>query len=66
MGTQPGGPPNKFPQWVDLTNVSQNDPAAIAAGLGIGYQLFYDTFGVWPTVAIPYGPYVYLGAYGRK
>jgi hypothetical protein len=63
MGTQGGGPPDKFPQWVDLSTYPMPSDKAVA--LGIAYAKFYQTFGVWPTVAITVGEVVYLGAYGR-
>jgi hypothetical protein len=58
------GPPDKFPQWVDLTAIAASDLAARAAALGAGYDLFFKTYGTWPTVAIECHSVVYLGAYG--
>lgn len=63
MAHNGGGPPDKFPQWVDLSAFST--PADRAIQLGIAYKLFYDTYHVWPTVAITVGEVVYLGAYGN-
>ena len=62
MGGQPGGPPNKFPVFIDLSPFST--PVQRATELGIAYQQFYDTYGVWPNAAITVGEVVYLGAYG--
>lgn len=57
-----GGPPNKFPQFVDLTAITS--PAERAVALGTAYQEFWVTYHYWPTVAVTVGDVVYLGAYG--
>jgi hypothetical protein len=61
MGHNGSGPPDKFPQWIDLSPFAT--PADRAIQLGIAYQLFYQTYDVWPTVAVTVGEVVYLGAY---
>jgi hypothetical protein len=55
-------PPNKFPQWVDLTPFATE--AEKAAALGAAYQTFYETYHMWPTVAVQVSEVVYLGGYG--
>ena len=57
-----GGPPNKFPQWVDLSVFTT--PADRANALGEAYAHFYAQYHYWPTVAVAVGEIVYLGAYG--
>jgi len=59
-----GGPPNKFPLYVDLSQHSS--PADMANALGAAYELFFQTYHYWPTVAVPIGEIVFLGAYGDK
>lgn len=63
MGNPQGGPPNKFPQWVYLGDC--NTAADKAVKLSIAYELFYQTYGTWPTVAINDQGTVFLGAYGH-
>ena len=55
------GPPDKFPAWIDLSSYST--ASAKADALGTVYQTFYNTYGVWPTVAITVGSVVFVGAY---
>jgi hypothetical protein len=61
-GNGGSGPPDKFPQWVDLSNATPGRETATL--LGNAYALFWNTYGVWPTAAVAVGDVVYLGAYG--
>jgi hypothetical protein len=55
------GPPDKFPEWVDLSTYSTN--AAKADALGALWQNFFTTYGVWPTVWVVVGSVVFVGGY---
>jgi|HubBroStandDraft_3_1064219.scaffolds.fasta_scaffold39615_2 hypothetical protein len=55
------GPPDKFPLYLDLS--AYEPGAATATALGDLYTNFWNTYGVWPTVAVVSGTYIYLGAY---
>jgi len=57
-----GGPPNKFPQQVDLTNVPPGQRAAV---LGAAWQDYYDVYHQWPNTWVTVGDIIYLGGYGR-
>lgn len=54
------GPPDKFTA-INLTGVAPGPDTANA--LTAGYTAFLAQFGVYPTVAIPIGNFVYIGAY---
>lgn len=58
-----GGPPNKFPQFVDLESV-QTMPER-AALLGDAWQKFFDTYHAWPNAWVESGGVVYIGLYGN-
>jgi len=55
------GPPDKFPEWVDLSTYSTN--ALKADALGALWQNFFNTYGVWPTAWVTVGTVVYVGGY---
>jgi len=55
------GPPNKYPQWVNLAGLEPGEPVANA--LGAAQQKFMDTYGVWANQVEIVGTYAYLGAY---
>jgi hypothetical protein len=58
------GPPDKFPQFIDLSQYPT--PAERATALGNAYAEFYATYHWWPTVAVAVGEVVYLGAYKQQ
>jgi hypothetical protein len=55
------GPPNKILVGCSLSGT----PAENATAASDAYQTFYDTYGVWPTIAFPDpNGSLLIGAYG--